>query len=118
MRNIFSKILLGLCLFLTISGCSSVRFTSNGKLPVKFEADENHQKEVVIHLDKKFYLWGLIPDEHIVYVDEMVDEAGFEVASGVSVKEVREGKNMLLTLLSFGLYVPRSYTVQIFTTDE
>jgi hypothetical protein len=101
-----------------LASCSSTKFTSNGKIPVKFEADEDHQKEVVIKGDKKFYLWGLVPEQHTVYVDEVIDQAGFEEASGVFIQETREPLNTLIGILSFGLYIPKSYSISIFTLED
>lgn len=118
MKNIFIKLLVSIFFIVITTSCSSIRFTSRGKVPVKFEADENHQKEVVLHIDKPYYLWGLIPDEHIIYVDEMVDAAGFENVSAVTIKELREGSNILMGIITFGLYIPKTYAIHIFTSEE
>lgn len=115
--NFFRRFLLVIISSMLLS-CSAIKITSNSKIPIKLDADEHHQKEVVIKVDKKFYLWGLIPDEHVLYVDEVVDEAGFEAASGITITETRETSDTILSLLSFGLYLPKTYSISIFTQDD
>ena len=119
MRKFFfglGKISLFVILTTTV-GCSSILFRSRNKVPVSFDYNPSHQKEVTIKGRKKFYLWGVIPDKHIVYVDEVIDKAGFDEVSKLEIQEERDAKDILIGIMTFGLYIPKSYTINAFTED-
>lgn len=101
----------------TMLGCTSILYRSRGKIPTSFDYNPAHPREIVIKGEKKFYLWGLIPNTHYVYIDEVIDRAGFEEVSKIEIQEEREAKNMLISILTFGLYIPKSYTINANTNE-
>jgi hypothetical protein len=100
------------------TGCSSIYYKSRGKISVTMDYKGQNQKEVVLNGRKKFYLWGLIPDQHFVYLDEIGDKAGFNSLSSVTIHEPKKFKDMFIALITFGLYIPKEYSILAFTEDD
>ena len=64
--------------------------------------------------EKDFYLWGIIPYEHKVYLDDIMKEYDFISVANIEIEEYQDTKNFLLSLMSLGLYVPRNYRVKFY----
>lgn len=111
MKNIFNFILLG-----TMVSCTTIHFRSKSSIPVSFEGNPKQQKEVTIVGHRQFYFWGLEPDEHVVYIDEEVKKAGYDGISKVIIYEQKNPQDILISFLTFGLYLPRGYTITGFTS--
>ena len=67
--------LLSLILVLSAISCTTIHFRSNNTVPVSFEGNPKHQKEVSITGARHFYFWGLDPEHHEVFVDDEVRQA-------------------------------------------
>jgi hypothetical protein len=113
MKNFIFLMLLG-----GIVSCTTTHFRSNNSVPVSFEGNPKHQKEVVIEGHRYFYFWGLNPEEHVVYLDEEVKKAGHDGISKVIIYEQKNPQDMLISLLTFGLYLPRGFTITGFTSGQ
>jgi hypothetical protein len=113
MNKIFSLFLLG-----TLVSCTTIHFRSKNTVPVTFEGNPKHQKEVSIEGHREFYFWGLNPDEHVVYLDEEVRRAGHDGISKVIIYEQKNPQDMLISIVTFGLYLPRGFTITGFTSGE
>ena len=94
MKNIFLSLII-------LSGCTTIHFRSNQSVPVSFEGNPNHQKEVSIVGHRDFYFWGVEPEEHVVYVDEEVKGAGFDGISKLIIYEHKNPQDSLQELNSF-----------------
>jgi len=112
MKNIFSLILL-----VVVSSCTTIHFRSNNSVPVSFEGNPEHRKEVSIVGHRHFYFWGVEPDHHEVFIDEDVKNAGYNGISKVIIYEQKNPQDILISFLTLGFYLPRGYTITGFTTD-
>jgi hypothetical protein len=112
-----NKFLSLLLLVVTVS-CTTTQFRSKNTIPVSFEGNVNHQKEVFIEGHRHFYFWGLNPQEHVVHVDEEVRKAGYDGISKVIIYEQKNPQDMLISILTFGLYLPRGFVITGFTSGQ
>lgn len=113
MKNLICLVLLGV-----MASCTTIHFRSNNSVPVTFEGNPNHRKEVSIVGQRDFYFWGIEPEQHEVYVDEEVRKAGYDGISKVIIYEQKNPQDMLISFLTFGLYLPRAYTITGFTSGN
>jgi hypothetical protein len=95
--------------------CSSIRYQSNSKANLTFSYNQEHKKEVLVRGKKKFYLWGLVPDQHIVFLDEVILSANLKDVSSVVIYEDRSFLDSLLMVASFGMYIPVRYNISALT---
>lgn len=100
------------------SSCTTIHFRSNNTVPVTFNGNPEHRKEVSIEGKRDFYFWGIEPDHQEVYIDEEVRRAGFDGLSKVIVYEQKSPQETLISFLTFGFYLPRSYTITGFTSGN
>ncbi len=102
----------------TFVGCTTIHFRSNNSVPVLFSGNPAHRKEVSIEGKRDFYFWGIEPDHQEVFIDEEVRRAGFDGISKVVVYEQKSPQETLISFLTFGFYLPRSYTITGFTSGN
>lgn len=98
--------------------CTTIHFRSNNSIPVTFSGNPKHKKEVSIEGIRNFYFWGMDPEHHEVLIDEEVRQAGYDGISKVVIYEQKNPQNNLISFLTFGLYLPRAYTITGFTSGE
>lgn len=101
-----------------LASCTTIHFRSNNTVPVTFTGNADHRKEVSIEGKKDFYFWGLQPEHQEVFIDEEVRRAGFEALSKTIVYEQKSAHEILISFITFGFYLPRSYTITGFTTGN
>ncbi len=104
-----------------LSSCTTIVFQSDQSIPVYVSGKADHKHKVVIKGEKDFYLWGMVPKEHIVSIDKELADEGLLSAANVRIKENVSSIQLLKTILSFGIYTPVSYEVSGFgvkTKDE
>ncbi len=111
MNNTFALLFL-------LASCTTIHFRSNNSVPVSFEGNPKHQKEVSIAGQKNFYFWGTDPEHHEVFIDEEVRNAGYDGISKVIIYENKNPQDILISFLSLGLYLPRAYTITGFTSGS
>lgn len=108
--------------FLVLAGlfvsCTTIHFRSNNSVPVSFSGNPEHRKEISIEGKRDFWFWGIEPDHQEVFIDEEVRRAGFDGLSKVVVYEQKSPQETLISFLTFGLYLPRSYTITGFTSGN
>ena len=97
--------------FLFIISCSSVRFTSDGSLPVYISPHSEHTESFQLTGKKPFYFFGLIPPEFAVSLDSEIKKAGYYSAANIKIHQERNSHDWFMALISFGLYAPISYEV-------
>lgn len=101
---------------LLASSCTTIHFRSKGSLPVSFEGNPKEKKEISIVGRQNFYFWGLEPEHHVVYIDEEVRKAGYEGISKLIIYENKEPSDTLISFITFGLFMPRAYTITGFVS--
>ena len=99
-----------------LSSCTTIHYRSKGSVPISFEGNPTHQKEVSISGRKDFYFWGIRPDEQEVFLDDEVKRAGLDGLSKVIVYEHKNPQDTLISFLTLGLYIPKGYTITGFTS--
>jgi len=109
---------LGFVFLLSTVSCTTIHFRSNGNVPVTFEGNPSHKKEVEIVGQKHFYFWGVEPESHVVYIDEELKNAGYNGLSKAIIYEHKNPQDILISFLTFGLYMPRGWTITGFTTEQ
>ena len=112
------KILSSLILLATISSCTTIHFRSNNSVPVTFEGNPKHLKEISIVGHRDFYFWGVEPDEHEVFIDEEVRKAGYDGISKLIIYEHKNPQDILISFLTLGLYLPRGFTITGFASGN
>ncbi|MFL5784169.1 MAG: Bor/Iss family lipoprotein [Bacteriovoracaceae bacterium] len=113
MKSISFILLAGL-----FAGCTTIHYRSNNSVPVTFTGNPQHRKEVSIEGKKDFWFWGLEPDHQEVFLDEEVRKAGYDGISKTIIYEQKSAKEMLISFITFGLYLPRSYTITGFVSGN
>lgn len=113
MKNIVTLFLVGM-----LVGCTTTHYRSKNTVPVTFGGNPEHRKEVTITGQRDFYFWGLSPDNHEVFIDEEVRRAGHDGISKVIIYEQKNPQEILVSFLTFGLYLPRAFTITGFTSDR
>jgi hypothetical protein len=110
--------LLSIFFVASLVSCTTIHFRSNNSIPVSFEGNPKHLKEVSISGARHFYFWGVEPEHHEVFVDEEVRKAGYEAISKLIIYENKNPQDILISFLTFGLYMPRAYTITGFTSGN
>ncbi len=101
-----------------LASCTTIHFRSKNTIPVTFEGNPGHQKEVNIVGERKFYFWGVKPEHHVVYIDEEVRDAGYDGVSKLIVYEHKSPQDILISFLTFGIFMPRGYTITGFSSGH
>jgi hypothetical protein len=101
-----------------LASCTTIHFRSNNTVPVTFDGNSKHLKEVSIVGHRNFYFWGIEPEQHEVYVDEEVRKAGYDGLSKLIIYEQKNPQDILISFLTFGLYLPRGYTITGFSSGN
>lgn len=110
--------IISLILLAFLTSCTTIHFRSNNSIPVSFEGNPKHLKEVSIVGHRHFYFWGVEPEEHEVYVDDEVRKAGYTGISKLIIYEHKNPQDILISFLTLGLYLPRGYTITGFTSGD
>lgn len=111
--NLFS-----LALLLFTLSCTTIHFRSNNTIPVTLEGNPKHQKAVEVSGVRDFYFWGLEPEHHEVFIDKELKDAGINSLSKLIIYEQKDPQDMVISFLTFGLYLPRSWTIMGFTEGK
>jgi hypothetical protein len=111
---------LALAALLCVTSCTSIHYRSKGLIATSFSPRPNHVHRTEVTGIKEFYLWGLLPREQTVYLDEELGKGGLVSAANITIEEYQTVGDKFATWLSFGLYVPRTYKVRGFgiKTDD
>lgn len=96
-------------IFFLLTSCSSIEYTSQDTIPVFVGTTPNHNKSKTISGTKQFYLWGLLPEKHQVFLDEEFDRLKVDSIAEVQIEEYQTVGNFLKTIISLGMYVPINY---------
>jgi hypothetical protein len=105
-------------LMILLSACSTIHFRSNNTAPVTFSGNPKHQKPVEIILERDFYFWGVEPEHHTIFLDEEIRKAGHQELSKLIIYEHKSPSDILIRFLTFGIYMPTTYTITGFAPGE
>ena len=114
----YKLLLLVLILSCSFMSCSQIRYSSTNSIPTYLSTKDNHHSKRYQTGSKKFYLWGLVPREHVVYLDEELSKAGVQSASRVEIEEYQTGLDVFLTYISLGLYKSVHYKISTWGHTE
>lgn len=99
-------------LLISTFSCSSIQFKTdnlkNQNVDITFDKNIKHKDEVRVKIEKKFFLWGSIPN-HEVDVSKVLADKGYDSISSFVIKEEPTAQDMILTLITFGMYYPQTY---------
>ncbi len=90
-------------------GCSSINFRSTNDTEVSFNFSDEKRTEVAIVVTRPFYMWGLVPEEQVVNVDEVFVRSGHANITDLQIKEIKKYKKALWMFFTFGMYYPQSF---------
>jgi hypothetical protein len=110
--------LLSLIFISSLFGCTTIHFRSKNTIPVSFDGDPKEQHEVTITGKRNFYWWGLDPEHQEVFVDEVVRHAGYEGLSKLIIYEKKTPQEVLISFLTFGIYLPHSFSITGYTNGK
>jgi hypothetical protein len=106
-------IVLGLLTIL--SACSgALTFHGKGLIPMYVGAKKDHDTPIEIEGEKEVYLWGNINPDNEVFIDEELYNQGMLSAANITVHQYQSKMNFIISLLSFGLYMPKNYRIRAF----
>ena len=94
------------------SSCTTLTFKSYGEFPIHVGPKKYHGEIEVYEGEKDFYLWGIIPYEHKIYLDTIMKNYDFVSVANLEVEEYQSLGNFILSTLSLELYIPRNYRVK------
>lgn len=112
------KKLISLILCLSFVSCTTIHFRSKQSVPVTFDGNPAQTKLVYLEGDRDFYFWGVDPEHHEVFIDEVVREAGYDGISKVVVYEPKSPQNNLISFLTLGIFLPRSFVISGYVSDK
>lgn len=100
-----------LALFIVATGCAHIHYKSQGKIPVKVSRAPEHDQIFEASGSVGFYLFGFLPKDQTVPIDQLAQSQGFSEISKLVITETSEWDDLLWSFLSLGLYTPRSYKI-------
>lgn len=100
-----------LLFIVSVTSCSSIQFKSSEIISVSFDRDSQVKDKIDVDVEKSFYLWGMIPNQHVVEVDKVFEEKGAFSVSQFSIEEVDTKKKSIWMILTAGLYYPETYRI-------
>lgn len=95
--------------FVFLMSCSTVHFKSSNESKVHFDYDLNQDKEIVIEVEKKFYLWGAFPNQHELFLDKIFKQKGFDYVSDLRIEEIETARKAAWMIGTFGMYYPMKF---------
>ena len=107
-----------LLLLSIITSCTTIHFRSNNSIPVSFDGNPKHTKEISVSGIRHFYFWGSSPEHHEVFIDEEVRQAGYDGISKLIIYEQKNPQDNIISFLTLGLYLPRAYTITGFSSGN
>ncbi len=104
------------CLVIFLISCSSIEFKTKGKIPLEMNRPKYTSKRISFSVEREFYLWGLMPKNHVVYIDEEVMTRGYSDMVDFEIKEDVTKSDFWWNFLTLGLYQKRRFEISGFTT--
>ena len=106
-----TKVLFLTLTFLFIS-CANTQIKSTNKIPITFTKKDGFEKDINVVVTKEFFLWGMLPSEHELDVDDEIAKKGFNKASELVVHHKNRTSDVVWSLLTFGVYYPQTFQIK------
>lgn len=101
-----------------ISSCTTIEYSSKKVIPTHISVTKNHINRQSISGTKDFYLWGLVPEKHSVFIDDNMRDIGFVSSANTRIEEFQTFKQKMYSIISMGMYIPKSYKITSFGIKE
>ena len=100
-------------LLLTVVSCTRMSYRSSGIEKVRvFDGGENYSAFSIMG-EKKFYLWGIYPEEITVFIDREIEKTtGFIKPAHIEIEDFQTTKNFLISIFTLGIYIPRNFRIK------
>ncbi|WP_044557470.1 hypothetical protein [Halobacteriovorax marinus] len=105
-------------LILFLSSCSQIKYTSSENIPTYFAPKKHHSRKASHSGVRRFYLWGLVPPQHTVDVDNELQNDGLISAARIEIREYQEFMDVFWTYVTLGLYKPVRYEIKGYGVKE
>lgn len=96
---------------LLFNSCAIIEFKHSGKLPYSTNPVVKSEKRRSVEGVKDFYLFGLLPEKHVVYTDKELSKRGLLVVKKLKTTSYITSWQFFKSMLSFGLYIPMTYKI-------
>lgn len=94
-----------------------MKYKSRGTLPVSYEYNSKHKRQVMIEGKKEFFMYGFIPNNQEIFIDEEAYHHGISAISKIEIEDSISFKNMMIALFTLGFYTPRNYKITGFSLE-
>lgn len=101
-----------LLLAFLLGSCSSLKFTSQGIIPLYLSRVEKHKKKREIEGTLQTFLWGNFPKTHELLIDKELRSSGLIEASNIKIEHWQSFGQVLTSVLSLGMIAPVSYRIK------
>lgn len=78
---------------------------------------DRSEREITIQVQKKFYMWGMVPKTHRIELDEIFKNKGYDAVSDLRIEEIKTVNKALWMVGTFGMFYPQTYKVVARTVD-
>ena len=99
-------------LLLLIVSCSSARITSENQIPITFSDQEEHSKKVKIEYQMDYFLWGLVPKEYSIKIDELFIRKGYSSIAKLNISHKWTFLDVFFTAITLGFYSPQTFLLE------
>lgn len=99
-----------ICISFLIS-CSSISFKSANKISTTFDYKDDKVSTVEVEVKKPFYMWGTVPANQVVEIDNLFISKGFKEVSNIEIQETQTTNKVLWMIATFGMYYPQTFLV-------
>jgi hypothetical protein len=101
-----------------LGGCTTTHFRSKQSIPLSYDGNPQHQKEVFVQGKVNFMWWGTEPEHQVVYIDKELQKAGIDSLSKMIIYEPKTPQDILISFLTLGVYMPRRWAIMGYTAEE
>ena len=89
-----------------------MHFRSSGQTDIPLGLKEGHKDKDEIKGQRNYFLWGYVPRTHVVYVDKEIVDKGYFSGANLEVSEYQTFLNFILSVISFGMYIAKNYSIR------
>ena len=108
------KCILSILFLFNLTSCTVMSFKSTGHYPIQLGQKRDHGHVREFYGEKIFYVWGIVPDERPVFIDQLIGESDLDSVANIRVEEYQSFKNFLWSVASLGIYMPKNYRVKVY----
>jgi len=109
------KFLFILLLSIIFSGCSTIVFQNESRVPFLLSSSKGSDEVVTIEGTAEFYFWGLFPKVYKIDLSEEFKDSYLHNPSMVKYKRKYGVKSLVYTFLTLGFYMPEDFEISVYT---